>query len=171
VRRYWGSGGIAPRVLNLSARRRLVARFTYRPLYLRGKSPQYIFDRRLGVPQSRSGRGGEEKNICPAGNKSGRPARSSVTILTELPRFHAPPQSVFEAILRLSCTRYGCHGINGNPKFIHINCVSSISLAYVMRTSEMDQHLGNSSLFPSYFLSFSALLSLSRNILDKYYGS
>jgi hypothetical protein len=27
-----------------------------------GKDPQYALDRRLGGPQSRSGRGGEEKN-------------------------------------------------------------------------------------------------------------
>jgi hypothetical protein len=30
-----------------------------------GKSPWYSFDRRLGGPQSRSGRGGEEKNSQP----------------------------------------------------------------------------------------------------------
>jgi len=34
----------------------------YRPLYPQGKSPWYPLDRRLGGPQSRSGRGGEEKN-------------------------------------------------------------------------------------------------------------
>jgi len=30
-----------------------------------GKSPWYSLDRRLGGPQSRSGRGGEEKNSQP----------------------------------------------------------------------------------------------------------
>jgi hypothetical protein len=30
-----------------------------------GKSPWYLLDRRLGGPQSRSGRGGEEKNSQP----------------------------------------------------------------------------------------------------------
>jgi hypothetical protein len=30
-----------------------------------GKSPRYPLDRRLGGPQSRSGRGGEEKNSQP----------------------------------------------------------------------------------------------------------
>jgi hypothetical protein len=30
-----------------------------------GKSPWYPLDRRLGEPQSRSGRGGEEKNSQP----------------------------------------------------------------------------------------------------------
>jgi hypothetical protein len=31
----------------------------------REKSPQYPLNMRLGGPQSRSGRGGEEKNLCP----------------------------------------------------------------------------------------------------------
>jgi hypothetical protein len=35
------------------------------PLYPRGKSLRYLLDRRLGGPQSRSGRGGEEKNSQP----------------------------------------------------------------------------------------------------------
>jgi hypothetical protein len=35
--------------------------FTRRPLYLQGKSPQHPPDKRLGGPQSQSGRGGEEK--------------------------------------------------------------------------------------------------------------
>jgi len=39
-----------------------VINFTPRPLYPQGKSPWYPLDRRIGGPQSRSGRGGEEKN-------------------------------------------------------------------------------------------------------------
>jgi hypothetical protein len=39
--------------------------FTLRPLYPQGKSPRYPLDNRLGGPQSRSGRGGEEKNFNP----------------------------------------------------------------------------------------------------------
>jgi len=34
-----------------------------RPLYPGAKRLRYPLDRRLGEPQSRSGRGGEEKNI------------------------------------------------------------------------------------------------------------
>jgi hypothetical protein len=37
-----------------------VVSFTPWPLYPQGKSPCYPLDRRLGGPQSRSGRGGEE---------------------------------------------------------------------------------------------------------------
>jgi hypothetical protein len=62
---YWWSGGIAPRILDLGTRWRWVVSFTSRPLYHKGKNPWYPLDRRLGGPQSRSGRGGEEKNSQP----------------------------------------------------------------------------------------------------------
>jgi hypothetical protein len=39
-----------------------VVSFTPRPLYPQKKSPWFPLDRGLGGPQSRSGRGGEEKN-------------------------------------------------------------------------------------------------------------
>jgi hypothetical protein len=39
-----------------------VVSFTPRSLYPQGKSPCYPLDRRLGGPQSRSERGGDEKN-------------------------------------------------------------------------------------------------------------
>jgi hypothetical protein len=42
-----------------------VVSFVPQPLYPQGKIPWYPFDRRLGWPQSRSGRGGEEKNSQP----------------------------------------------------------------------------------------------------------
>jgi hypothetical protein len=42
-----------------------VVSFTPRPLYLLGKSLWYPLDRRLGGPQSWSGRGSEEKNSQP----------------------------------------------------------------------------------------------------------
>jgi hypothetical protein len=42
-----------------------VVRFTHLPLYPHRKSPWYPLDKRLGGPQLRSGRGGEEKNSQP----------------------------------------------------------------------------------------------------------
>jgi hypothetical protein len=42
-----------------------VVSFAPQPLYPRGKSPWYLLHKRLGGPQSRSGRGGEEKNSQP----------------------------------------------------------------------------------------------------------
>jgi hypothetical protein len=54
MKAYWGSGGIAPRILDFGATWRWVVIFTTRPLY--------PLDRRLGGLQSQSGRDGEEKN-------------------------------------------------------------------------------------------------------------
>jgi hypothetical protein len=62
MKAYWGSGGIAPRILDLGTRLRRLVSFRSRPLYPYGKSPSYPLDRRLGGPQGRSGSGGEEKD-------------------------------------------------------------------------------------------------------------
>jgi hypothetical protein len=51
-----GEWGISPLILDLGTRWRWVVSFTPRPLYPQGKSPCYPLDRRLGGPQSRSGR-------------------------------------------------------------------------------------------------------------------
>jgi hypothetical protein len=58
-----GSGDIAPHILDLSTRWRLEVSFTPLPFYPQGESPWYPLDSRLGGPQSRYGRGGEEKNF------------------------------------------------------------------------------------------------------------
>jgi hypothetical protein len=47
-----------------------------------GKSPWYPLDRRLGEPQCRYGRGGEEKSLPLPGIEPGHPDRSLVTILS-----------------------------------------------------------------------------------------
>jgi hypothetical protein len=65
MKAYRESGGIAPRILDLGTRWRWVVSFTPQPLYPQGRSPWYPLDTRLGGPQSRSGRGGEEKNSQP----------------------------------------------------------------------------------------------------------
>jgi hypothetical protein len=65
MKAYWGSGGVASRILDLGTRWRWVVSFTTRLLYPQGKSPRYPLSRRLGGPQSRSGLGGEEKNSQP----------------------------------------------------------------------------------------------------------
>jgi len=66
-----GKGKVVP-VLFLTEHQAMKARwpwywmalvsFTPQPLYPQGKSPWYPLYRRLGGLQSRSGRGGEEKN-------------------------------------------------------------------------------------------------------------
>jgi hypothetical protein len=77
MKKYLGSGGIAPSILDLGTRWSWVVSFTPRPLYLQGKSPRYPLDRRLGGTQSRSGRGGEEKKFpAPTGNRTLEPRSS-----------------------------------------------------------------------------------------------
>jgi hypothetical protein len=56
---YWGSGGIAPSILDLGTRWMCVISFTPLPLYPQSKSPWYPLYSRLCGPQRRSGRGGE----------------------------------------------------------------------------------------------------------------
>jgi hypothetical protein len=60
-----GSRGRSPRILDLGTRWRWVVGFTARPLYPQGKKPWCPLNRSLGGSQSRSGRGGEEKNSQP----------------------------------------------------------------------------------------------------------
>jgi hypothetical protein len=64
MKAYWGNEGIAPRILGIGTRWRWVVSFTTRLLYPQGKSLWYPLNR-LGGPQGRSGRGGEEKNSDP----------------------------------------------------------------------------------------------------------
>jgi hypothetical protein len=56
-----GSGCIDPRFLDFGISWKWVVSFTPRPLYPLGKSLRYPLDRRLGGPQSRSGRRGKDK--------------------------------------------------------------------------------------------------------------
>jgi hypothetical protein len=60
MKAYWGSGGIALRIFYLGTTWKWVVSFTHWPLYPQEKSPWYPPDRRLGGPQSRSGRSGEK---------------------------------------------------------------------------------------------------------------
>jgi hypothetical protein len=62
MKAYRGSGGLAQRIFDLGTRWNWVVSFTSRPFYLQEESPRYPLNRRLSGPQSRSGRGGEEKN-------------------------------------------------------------------------------------------------------------
>jgi hypothetical protein len=78
-----------PRFLDFGISWGWVVSFTPRPLYPRGKIPQCPLDRRLGGPQSRSGRRGEEKMLDPIGTRTPTPRSSSqkpVAIPTALSR-------------------------------------------------------------------------------------
>jgi hypothetical protein len=52
-------------IFSLGARCRQIVSFTIRPVYHRGNSPRYSQDSSLALPQSRSGRYGEEMNLLP----------------------------------------------------------------------------------------------------------
>jgi hypothetical protein len=71
-----------------------------------GKSHLYPFDRRVGGTQKRSGRRGKEKESFPCRDSNpGCPARSLVTILTELPRLShstTPTDAIYRSFLRKS---------------------------------------------------------------------
>jgi hypothetical protein len=71
---FWYSSTI----LDLSTRLRWLVNFTPRPLYSRENSPSYPLNRRLGEPQSRSGRCGEEKNLLPLPRIESRPSSPSL---------------------------------------------------------------------------------------------
>jgi hypothetical protein len=66
----YGSGCIDPHFLDLGTSWRRVVNFTPRPLYPQEKNLRYPLDRRLGGPQSRSGRFGEEKILDPTGTRT-----------------------------------------------------------------------------------------------------
>jgi hypothetical protein len=87
MKAYWGIGGIAPRILDLGTRRRWVIASSPGRFTPSERAPGSPLHRRLGGPQSRSGRGGEEKNSqLPPGLESPiiRPAGQRHT--TELTR-------------------------------------------------------------------------------------
>jgi hypothetical protein len=65
IKAYWGSGGIAPHILDLRTRWRWVVSFMLRLLYPQGMGPWYPLHRRLGGPHCWPGHGGEEKNSHP----------------------------------------------------------------------------------------------------------
>jgi hypothetical protein len=77
--KYWGSGGIAPHILNHGMRWRWVSgQLLTLATIPQGKSPQYALDRRLGGPHSQSGHSEDKKNSISARNWT------LVTILTKL---------------------------------------------------------------------------------------
>jgi hypothetical protein len=62
MKAYWGSGSVAPLIIDLGTRWSWMVSFRSRPLDRQGKSPWYPLNKELGGPQNRSGRGGEDKN-------------------------------------------------------------------------------------------------------------
>jgi hypothetical protein len=79
-----------------------VVSFTARPLYSRVKSHRYPLDRRLGGPQSQSGRLGEEKILDPSGTRNSDPSvvQSVASRYTDYPiPAHKTLQYIFKNLL------------------------------------------------------------------------
>jgi hypothetical protein len=95
MKAYWGSGGVAPCILDVGPRRRWVVSFSHQPLYFQGKSPWYPLDRRLGGPQSRSGRGGEEKKV-------------PISCRDANPRYPSSSSALFDWAIPAPELLYGC---------------------------------------------------------------
>jgi hypothetical protein len=64
-----------------------VVGFTNRPLYFRGNSPRYPLDRRLGGPQHRSKRHGEENILDSTGTRTPTPRLSSFRVKAKITGF------------------------------------------------------------------------------------
>jgi hypothetical protein len=73
----WGSGRIDPFFHDLGNSCMWVVSFMSRPLFPRGKKPQYPLDTRFGGPQSRSGQRGEETILDPTGTRTPTPQSSN----------------------------------------------------------------------------------------------
>jgi len=89
MKTYWGSGGIAPCVLDLGTRWRWVVSFTPRPLYPKGRNPDTHWTGGWVGPIAGTDAEAKRKksHLGPCrGLSPGRPASNSVSIMTELPR-------------------------------------------------------------------------------------
>jgi hypothetical protein len=107
MKAYWGGWNYSSTHSLSSALDGGVVSFMPRPLYPHGKSPWCPLDRRLGGLQSRSGRGGEEKNS--------RPLRDS-NPQTSSPQLSAISLSYPRILLgKLTCV---------NPNFTFVSCVT-----------------------------------------------
>jgi hypothetical protein len=128
-----------------------VVSFMPRPLYPQGKSAWYPLDRRLGGPQSRSGRGGEEKNSQPPPE-----------IEPQNPN-HPACDVVFRNLLKKFGTRV--RSALRNTKMHHTNGEYFLVFNYIIKNVRANsQYITHRCILPPYCLSQSAtLLLLSRS--------
>jgi hypothetical protein len=105
--RIMGKWSHSSTFIDLGTRWRWVVSFTLLPLYPRGKGRRYSLDRRLGGPQSRSGRWGEEKNLALPGMEPGRgrPARSPLLYCLSYPDSDCCVNNRF--LLKINNGKYG----------------------------------------------------------------
>jgi hypothetical protein len=112
------------RFLDLGTSWRWVVSFKARPLYPRRKSLRYPLDRRLGGPQSRSGRRGEENILDhPTGTR------------TPTPRSSSPQPLCLRRMLMLSClTRFQTAAVQELPsKFLSQSIINLSSNHWTLK--------------------------------------
>jgi hypothetical protein len=67
---HMGKWRYSSTIQDLDTRWRWEVSFTPQPLYHQGNCPRHPLNRKLGGPQNRSGRYGEDKNSCPCGESN-----------------------------------------------------------------------------------------------------
>jgi hypothetical protein len=122
---------------DLGTKYRWVVSFTPRPLYPQGKRSWYPLDRRPGGPQSRSGRGGEEKNSQPPpGIESQNPDRPAV--LRTLTRYSH--QSAYD--------NQKLRGLDRSPAIVKVREIQEATMGWHVDRAPplVRKHLGKHSL-------------------------
>jgi hypothetical protein len=114
--RRMGEWRYSSSILHLGISWRWVDIFTHRQLYLRGKSPRYPLDRRLGGPQSRYGRCGVQKHFLPLPRLKPRPSNPSLYRLTWLNLLLTRSAVLLRQLLRHYCRAYSLTKAN-SPQF------------------------------------------------------
>jgi hypothetical protein len=120
---------------DLGTRWRWVVSFTPMPLCRRGKSLRYPLERRLGRPQSRSGRCGGEKNLALPEIESGRPARSPSLYRLSYPDSYVNTSISFQihfSVILLSMPRYFKWALSFRFSDQNVECTSVLSHACYM---------------------------------------
>jgi hypothetical protein len=156
IKAYWGSGGIAPRILDLGSRCRWVVSFTPQPFYPQGKCSWYPLVTRLGGPQNRSGRD-DEKFPAPTGTRTpDHPARSHALYHWAIPALRLI--WTLDFCVRLSLPRYSSSCVP----------VSSLNSSPIHFMSPNETWYGSSSLNP---ISFSLFTDQTQVLLARLPGA
>jgi hypothetical protein len=127
LRRHSGEWRYSSTILDLFTKLRWVVSFAHRPLYPLGNNPRYPLDRKLGAPQSRSGRRGEEKNLLPLSGIEHRPVMTSIK------------PSHFILALYLTAEKYFVTTVM-NGRTLNLGAVSNIPFPVRFWGSEGDEY-------------------------------
>jgi hypothetical protein len=137
MKTYWGSGGIAPRILDLGTRWRWVVSFTPRPLYSQWKSPRYPLGRRLGGPS----------------------AVLDVVVKRQIPSLHRESNrrtAIVHPVAQRSTTELS--RLSSYLQLIHLKNKSDEANDYVIFSSSLSLRTSKFQHFPQHFFSYTCNL-------------